>query len=758
VRMVLVLLSLFAYLCLGGAAWAAEPAWHDLPNGERAYGYWYSEKVFVVVSEATGKPVKALYQKPGTWVKEKRPVFDGYEEIVAPDYSDPRELYPVQVFPRPRYAGDSLDEMVLTYTDYIYDDGRTVRNYSSNSRKLHYPYGSRFLEPWRWFVVPLYNPNDWPVEARVRALIEGDRYEGTVLFAAGEEKHLLLKILEGADAQKYSTDLVVETRIVKNLDPDAPPEYVDIDAEDAPWFAVCYQEVEFGPPEWYEGSERRQKVFELVPCFKRVPRWVAESGDARWGELAYDLVPGYAWQSKKVYTPSLVTGDGSAVPAEPEDVALGAAVGPGYVVKAYEFAENTPPVAEVAVIAGQLPPPPVFPPEPRWGNFPDKASWRDAYWKWRAECDRVKREWERNQFAPAVEAEKQRFVAELQSQGFDEGTAAALFGEVGYRWSGNATVPVWKSYTPYGFSSGGDKAAFREGGVCRVYTPSRTRVSYCPDRGEVRDFLARYDNWRYEEDISSYDAARAITSGQWFAGRVKKKREPGVLVLLPPADLTWVKCDGSTLAAVGTTTKPVTYYSEVKERFVTKKMTVTVYRYRLVFRQSNPWPMLLAKPGVRYRNTRDSDKPWKEWSSFSDDYESDEKAGPFRIPPRGTVAVVGHCTSEAFLGNPPKELPSLGECIGWRVQLVAGDVTLYGPVAGVENYCDEDDWSREFQPAVRRTAVDAEWAEEMTADELRAFAAAQKDQQLKRNVLAVVAGMPENSTVFARVGEDKEAW
>jgi len=313
----------------GGPAYAAEgrPAWHTLEPGLEVYGYWinlnHNDKNynFLVECDSNGKKTGWAYVNNGTFKEVEVKKLDHYEEKEVIDTSQPkRYLYPPEVFPSPRYMGESL---------YVMDYG------FREPEEVAYPYGDYLTEEWRSIIIPIYNPNKWPVKIWVRTVINGDDWKGYMELDARETKWVRALIPENAQIGGYhpykTGNLTVVTKVVENYDPYAPDKYKlnpPADEYDSVLYWCDATGLEFSGPKWYDERDA-QKVFRLVPAFKEVMEWQPDDLSGRIGKPSYKTVPGYRWVTVEVSQPYAVSGYPSSVYATEDDIENMRAIGPG---------------------------------------------------------------------------------------------------------------------------------------------------------------------------------------------------------------------------------------------------------------------------------------------------------------------------------------------------------------------------------------------------------------------------------------------
>lgn len=277
------------------------PGWYTLVDGSRVYGYWAFPKGYpkiLVECDKSGNKTGFAYMNDGKFVEQQREVLIGYETKYVEDHSQPkRYLYPASVFPSIRYMGERLD---------ISSSG------PSEPKEIHYPFGDYLnREEWRQIVVPVTNPNDWSVTAKVTTFIP-ERREIFVTIEARETKYVLVELPKNEKVNGYNpyefSRLTVVTHIEQNHDPYAPDKYKYQPMADDGQHRVFYYcdatGIEFGNPEWYEGKDKYQRVYALVPAFKEEMEWVPDDPyDPVIGHPEYKTVPGYAWDTVTVYRP-----------------------------------------------------------------------------------------------------------------------------------------------------------------------------------------------------------------------------------------------------------------------------------------------------------------------------------------------------------------------------------------------------------------------------------------------------------------------
>ncbi|KYH31308.1 hypothetical protein MOMUL_23790 [Moorella mulderi DSM 14980] len=300
-----------------------QASWETLADGSKVYGFWQDSggyRFLIECDPATGQMTGFAYLNSGKFVEQEVQILDGYDQVQYIDTEQPKHyLYPPKIIPSAEYRGESLP----------------IRYNGQEPQKVAYPYGSTLAEDWRGVIIPLLNRNPWPVTLRVHAFLNGDDWTGNVTIGPYDTKWVMLKIPSGAKAggsNAYSTTYIfIHAQVIENYDPQAPPEYrYNPRADDGDVVAMYadIQGLKFSGPEWYDERDS-QKVFVLLPAFKKVLRWVPDDpGDWRVGHPEYDLVPGYAWKTVEVGSLHAVAVEPTSILATQEDIDSLRAAGP----------------------------------------------------------------------------------------------------------------------------------------------------------------------------------------------------------------------------------------------------------------------------------------------------------------------------------------------------------------------------------------------------------------------------------------------
>jgi len=301
------------------------PSWHTLTDGTEVFGYWVFPKnspQVLVECDQQGNKTGWAYLNEGKFVEQERQVLIGYETKRVQDPSQPkRYLYPAEVYPSPRYMNESLSH---------YKWG------TREPKQVYYPFGDYLnREEWRQIIIPIYNPNDWAVKAKVRTFIPESR-DVFVNLGAKETKWVMVKLPQDAKVKGWKpykiNYLSVVVHIEENYDPYAPDEYKyqpPADDYDRVFYFCDATGLQFGAPQWYKENEDDQEVFVLKPAFKTVMKWVPDDPeDWTIGKPVYETVPGYTWSRVEVYRPIAIDDRSPGKPASEQDISNMRAVGP----------------------------------------------------------------------------------------------------------------------------------------------------------------------------------------------------------------------------------------------------------------------------------------------------------------------------------------------------------------------------------------------------------------------------------------------
>ena len=290
-----ILISLFG----AKQAYADEnaPYWNDLSDSLQVYGYWIhiQGKDVLVECNQDGSKTGWAYINNGSYIEKDVQVIDHYNETKVEDQSQPkRYLYAPEVYPGIRYRERTLSAST-----------------TGKPEQIGYPYGQYLNKDWRQIVIPIYNPNYWGVVASVKAMITDAEVNEEVNLGAQETKWVLLEIPEGSTTN-YSTQFItVVTEVKQNLDPYAPDNYINNPQADDGKPVVSLTDatgLQFSGPEWYKEQDK-QKVFVLVPAFKKVMEWIPDSfTNENIGTPTYKTVAGYGWNTVSVSKPYPVDG------------------------------------------------------------------------------------------------------------------------------------------------------------------------------------------------------------------------------------------------------------------------------------------------------------------------------------------------------------------------------------------------------------------------------------------------------------------
>ncbi|OIQ53432.1 hypothetical protein [Neomoorella thermoacetica] len=298
-KIILGLALLLGFMVLPGApikAGGLQTQWQDMVTGvdaagniitSRVFGYYVSleggGQAFIEVDPATGKETGNAYI-PGVKVGDQQEqILVGYDYV--PDDSVTHKLFAPEDWHGPLWRGDV----------------RLARYYSGTQPfTILSPY-NYIPDYWRWMVFEVYNPNPWPVEAKVWPNSTSNTTD--VTLNAYETKQLLYRFMDDPGYSPWS--LILGAQVGMNYDPIAPTSPVDYvhnppadDGTGPVWTARFYQgvRVSMSPDHanWSKG------LWTLVPAFKEIPRWNPTSPDGKWGYLTYDTVPAWAWVPQQI--------------------------------------------------------------------------------------------------------------------------------------------------------------------------------------------------------------------------------------------------------------------------------------------------------------------------------------------------------------------------------------------------------------------------------------------------------------------------
>jgi hypothetical protein len=222
-----------------------------------------------------------------------------------------------------------------------------VLSYSAPPVPVTCPYSS-LSGDWLWMIYQYSNPNNWPIVAYVHeSLQNGESFNGYEYFAANQTKYLKLNLNSNIVGKSISF-LATDAQTHQNLDPVAPPQYVnDPEADDRTgvnWTAGEWEGLAVAQGGssgvvangTYVPFYTSKDFWALRPGFVTAQTWVPNPGeDSHWGTVQTTTTPGFMWGQQAGFSAYLSNGSSGTLLVDANGMP-----GMPYVVSGYDVVKT----------------------------------------------------------------------------------------------------------------------------------------------------------------------------------------------------------------------------------------------------------------------------------------------------------------------------------------------------------------------------------------------------------------------------------